>query len=111
LDHHARQVLQVDDFDHGSASDDRAPCLKDRGTDEQDRADMSMSPAGFIAGPDDDKHPGLGIDGEVSHAWLWDGDIGPSSHRAVDKTDAAVFDDMLRTGAVIVGRRAFEFAC
>lgn len=72
--------------------------------------DMSMSLDGFIAGPGDDKDHGLGVNGEVLHAWLWDGGLDPRSHRPVDETNAAVFDEMLSTGAVIVGRRTFEFA-
>ncbi len=72
--------------------------------------DMSMSLDGFIAGPGDDEDHGLGIDGEVLHAWLTEGGVDPRSHRPLDETDAAVYDEMMATGAVMVGRRTFELA-
>jgi len=71
---------------------------------------MSMSVDGFIAGPDDSMEHGLGVDGECLHAWLTDGDVSPESHRPAAGPSAEVFDEMLGTGAVIVGRRTFEFA-
>jgi dihydrofolate reductase len=72
--------------------------------------DMSMSLDGFIAGPDDDKDHGLGIGGEVLHSWLSEGGVRPRTHRPADEANAAVFDEMMATGAVVVGRRTFEFA-
>ena len=71
---------------------------------------MSMSVDGFIAGPDDSKEHGLGVGGERLHAWLADGGTDPASYRPADEADATVFDEMLATGAVITGRRTFEFA-
>jgi dihydrofolate reductase len=72
--------------------------------------DMSMSLDGFIAGPGDDAAHGLGVNGEVLHDWLASGGTDPVSHRPTDETNAAIFDELLSTGAVIVGRRTFEFA-
>ena len=71
---------------------------------------MSMSVDGFIAGPDDNADHGLGIDGEVLHDWLWSGGIDPRSHRPTNEANAAVFDEMMATGAVITGRNTFEYA-
>jgi dihydrofolate reductase len=71
---------------------------------------MSMSVDGFIAGPQDSAEHGLGIGGEVLHAWLADGGGDPTSYRPADDASATVFDEMLATGAVITGRRTFAFA-
>jgi dihydrofolate reductase len=71
---------------------------------------MSMSLDGFIAGPDDGPDHGLGVDGERLHAWLGAGGEDPGSYRPVDGPSATVFDEVMATGAVIVGRRTFEFA-
>ncbi|TDD71620.1 dihydrofolate reductase [Jiangella aurantiaca] len=76
---------------------------------------MSMSLDGFITGPDDGPGNGLGTGGERLHAWLFDGD-GPARGGGgvpVIRTAAAslpVVDEMLATGAVVVGRRTFEHA-
>jgi len=71
---------------------------------------MSMSVDGFIAGPDDSAEHGLGVGGELLHGWLADGGVDPASHRPSDEAGATVFDEVLATGAVITGRRTFEFA-
>ncbi len=71
---------------------------------------MSMSVDGFIAGPDDGRGHGLGVDGERLHDWLSDGGLDPGSYRPAAGPNAVVFDEMLATGAVIVGRRTFELA-
>jgi dihydrofolate reductase len=71
---------------------------------------MSMSVDGFIAGPEDSEEHGLGVGGERLHAWLADGGMDPVSYRPADDAGAAVFDEMLATGAVITGRRTFDFA-
>jgi dihydrofolate reductase len=71
---------------------------------------MSMSVDGFITGPGDDKDHGLGVDGERLHDWLRAGGVDPASHRPLDEGSATVFDEVMATGAVIVGRRTFEFA-
>jgi dihydrofolate reductase len=67
---------------------------------------MSMSLDGFIAGPDDVDGQGLGAGGEVLHDWLeYDGDgFHPEA------ASAAVLDEALTTGAVVVGRRTFDLA-
>jgi dihydrofolate reductase len=71
---------------------------------------MSMSVDGFVTGPDDSAERGLGVGGERLHAWLADGGVDPGSHRPADDAGATVFDEMMATGAVITGRRTFEFA-
>jgi dihydrofolate reductase len=71
---------------------------------------MSMSVDGFITGPDDGREHGLGVHGERLHDWLSDGGVDPGSYRPADGPNATVFDEMMATGAVIVGRRTFEFA-
>jgi dihydrofolate reductase len=71
---------------------------------------MSMSVDGFITGPDDSKEHGLGVGGERLHAWLADGGVDPASYRPTDAAGATVFDELMATGAVITGRRTFEFA-
>jgi dihydrofolate reductase len=71
---------------------------------------MSMSVDGFIAGPDDGMDHGLGVNGERLHDWLHPGGVDPESHRPVDGPGATVFDELMATGAVITGRRTFEFA-
>lgn len=71
---------------------------------------MSMSVDGFITGPDDGIGRGLGVDGERLHDWLRPGGVDPRSHRPADEANASVFDEMMATGAVITGRRTFDFA-
>ncbi len=71
---------------------------------------MSMSVDGFITGPDDDEDHGLGVNGERLHDWLRSGGVDPASHRPPDEASATVFDEVMATGAVIVGRRTFELA-
>ena len=71
---------------------------------------MSMSVDGFITGPDDGPEHGLGVGGERLHDWLSAGGVDPASHRPVGGPSAAVFDEVMGTGAVIVGRRTFDFA-
>lgn len=71
---------------------------------------MSMSVDGFIAGPDDSKEHGLGVGGERLHDWLSAGGVDPGSYRPTDGPSATVFDELMDTGAVIVGRRTFDFA-
>jgi dihydrofolate reductase len=71
---------------------------------------MSMSLDGFIAGPDDHAGQGLGAGGEVLHDWLGEpvGD-GPPSFRPPGPS-GVVFDEALATGAVLVGRKTFDYA-
>ena len=72
--------------------------------------DMSMSVDGFITGPEDSAEHGLGVGGERLHAWLGEGGADAASYRPTDGPSALVFDEVMQTGAVIVGRRTFEFA-
>ena len=67
---------------------------------------MSMSLDGFITGPDDDVGQGLGSGGERLHDWLGDGVSGfrPSG------PSGEIFDELMATGAVLVGRRTFDLA-
>ena len=67
---------------------------------------MSMSLDGFITGPDDDIGQGLGRGGERLHDWLGDGAAGfrPSG------PSGEIFDEVMATGAVLVGRRTFDLA-
>ena len=69
---------------------------------------MSMSLDGFISGPDDDHDNPLGIDGHRLHDWLSeDGEPGGFRPSGVG---GEVFDGLLATGAVVVGRRTSELA-
>lgn len=70
---------------------------------------MSMSLDGFIAGPGDDAEHGLGIGGERLHEWLGEWVGGPSGFRPADAS-AEVFQESMTTGAVVVGRRTFDYA-
>ena len=71
---------------------------------------MAMSLDGFITGPDDDASQGLGRGGERLHDWLGDGGGGVSGYRPPSGPSAAVFDEAMATGAVLVGRRTFDNA-
>ncbi|MEV8372586.1 dihydrofolate reductase family protein [Kribbella sp. NPDC056861] len=66
---------------------------------------MSMSLDGFIAAEGDDAPGrGLGVGGEPLHAWMAE---GGEHGRGVN---AGVLEEMMTSGAVIVGRRSFELA-
>ncbi|HEX5620477.1 MAG TPA: dihydrofolate reductase family protein [Solirubrobacteraceae bacterium] len=69
---------------------------------------MSMSLDGFITGPDDGPRQGLGRGGERLHDWLGRGS-GPADFRP-EGPSAQIFDEVLATGAVLVGRRTFDIA-
>lgn len=71
---------------------------------------MSMSLDGFITGPDDGPDQGLGTGGERLHAWLAAGDGGGVSGYRPDGVNGQVFDELMSTGAVVVGRRTFDIA-
>jgi dihydrofolate reductase len=69
-----------------------------------------MSLDGFIAGPDDGPAQGLGAGGEVLHGWLGDNrSDGPEGFRPSGPS-SAVFDELMATGSVLVGRRTFDIA-
>ena len=72
---------------------------------------MAMSLDGFITGPHDDADHGLGVNGERLHDWLHDttSDEGPVDFRP-SGVNGQVFDEVMATGAVVVGRRTFDLA-
>jgi dihydrofolate reductase len=75
--------------------------------------DMSMSLDGFIAGPNDERGNGLGDDGRRLHDWLLTSDAprAPSGIPARPPgANGAMFDEVMATGAVVTGRRTFDFA-
>jgi dihydrofolate reductase len=73
---------------------------------------MSMSLDGFITGPSDGPGHGLGVNGERLHDWLGvpdDTDRGvPGFHPP--GASGEIFDEVMATGAVLVGRRTFDIA-
>jgi dihydrofolate reductase len=75
---------------------------------------MSMSLDGFIAGPDDGRPGSFGSGGERLHAWLRGGDEDDGgedvgAHRPSDEAGRIVFDELMATGAVLIGRRLGDF--
>jgi dihydrofolate reductase/uncharacterized protein YndB with AHSA1/START domain len=69
---------------------------------------MSMSLDGFITGPGDEFGQGLGQGGERLHDWLGDG-----NHPGVFRPSGPsgdIFNELMATGAVLVGRRTFDLA-
>jgi dihydrofolate reductase len=73
---------------------------------------MSMSLDGFIAGPNDGPGNGLGDGGHRLHEWFLTS-AGASRDRASDHlagVNREVMDELMSTGAVVVGRRTFELA-
>jgi dihydrofolate reductase len=72
---------------------------------------MWMSLDGFVAGPDDGPDQGLGVGGERLHDFLtFDDQDHPTSARSHDEVGATVMAEAMATGAVLTGRRTFEFA-
>ena len=70
---------------------------------------MSMSLDGFITGPDDNASQGLGRGGERLHDWLGEaGDELPHFHPP--GASGEIFDELMATGSVLVGRRTFDHA-
>lgn len=66
------------------------------------RLDMAMSLDGFIAGPDDEPGQELGRRGGRLFNWLDD--------RHAPGVNGQVYREVMKTGAVISGRRTFELA-
>ena len=64
-------------------------------------ADISMSLDGYVTAPGVDLQHGLGIGGEVIHAWVLEEPRSP-----VD--EAVLAGSFERTGAVVMGRRLFD---
>jgi dihydrofolate reductase len=71
---------------------------------------MSMSLDGFITGPDDGAGQGLGSGGERLHDWLGDGDGDGVAGFRPSGLSGEIFDELMATGAVLVGRRTFDLA-
>jgi dihydrofolate reductase len=70
---------------------------------------MSMSLDGFITGPDDGPGNGLGTGGYRLHAWLGE-PVAELPHFAPPGLSGQVFAESIATGAVVVGRKTFEYA-
>jgi dihydrofolate reductase len=70
---------------------------------------MSMSLDGFIAGPDDGPANGLGTGGHRLHEWLGK-PVSRPPHFDPPGPSGQVFAELLATGAVVVGRKTFEYA-
>jgi dihydrofolate reductase len=64
-------------------------------------AEISMSLDGFVTGPNPDLEHGLGTGGEALHAWVFAPDD--------EVVQQVVGDGVLATGAVVMGRRTFDF--
>jgi dihydrofolate reductase len=73
---------------------------------------MSMSLDGFVAGPNEGPGNGLGDGGHRLHEWFLTGaDAGHK--RAAGQlagVNGEVMNELMSTGAVVVGRRTFELA-
>jgi dihydrofolate reductase len=70
---------------------------------------MSMSLDGFITGPGDDADRGLGVDGERLHDWLGEWNGSPAGFHPPGAS-GQIFEELMATGAVVVGRRTFDLA-
>jgi dihydrofolate reductase len=73
---------------------------------------MSMSVDGFIAGPNESPENGLGDGGHRLHEWFLPSDAADHKGAAEPLTgvNREVVDEFMATGAVVVGRRTFEYA-
>jgi dihydrofolate reductase len=74
---------------------------------------MSMSLDGFIAGPNDERGNGLGDHGHRLHDWLFtNGEASAPSGipGRPSGVNGEMFDEVMATGAVVVGRRTFDLA-
>lgn len=70
---------------------------------------MSMSLDGFITGPDDGPANGLGTAGERLHEWLGE-PVAEFPHFDPPGPSGQVVAELMRTGAVVVGRKTFDYA-
>ena len=70
---------------------------------------MAMSLDGFITGPDDGPGNGLGTGGDRLHAWLGE-PVAEEPHFAPPGLSGQVVAELIATGAVVVGRKTFEYA-
>ena len=71
---------------------------------------MSISLDGFIAGPNEGPHNGLGDGGERLHDWFMTGDgaVDLEAIRRLGGVNGKVVDEFMATGAVVAGRGTFE---
>lgn len=70
---------------------------------------MSMSLDGFITGPDDGPANGLGTGGLRLHEWLGE-PVAGYPHFDPPGLSRQVFAEGMATGAVVVGRKTFDYA-
>jgi dihydrofolate reductase len=70
---------------------------------------MSMSLDGFITGPDDGPGNGLGTGGRRLHDWIGE-PVSEAPHFDPPGPSGLVFDEVMATGAVVVGRKTFDYA-
>ena len=70
---------------------------------------MSMSLDGFITGPDDGPGNGLGTSGHRLHDWIGE-PVDEPPHFAPPGVSGQIFDELMATGAVVVGRKTFDYA-
>src|SRR5690349_13434358 len=70
---------------------------------------MSMSLDGFITGPDDGPSNGLGTGGLRLHEWLG-APVDEPPHFAPPGLSGQVLAEAMATGAVVVGRKTFDYA-
>ncbi len=72
---------------------------------------MSMSLDGFITGPNEGPHNGLGDGGHRLHQWAMSGDdVDLDSVRRSGGVNGQIVNEFMSTGAVVAGRRTFEWA-
>jgi dihydrofolate reductase len=74
---------------------------------------MSMSLDGFISGPNEGPGNGLGDGGERLHEWVLTGEDGGEKGVPAlvkDGVNGHVAREVMSTGAVVAGRRTFEWA-
>jgi dihydrofolate reductase len=72
---------------------------------------MSLSLDGFITGPNEGPNNGLGDGGHRLHEWLLsDGDFDLDALRRSGGVNGKLVDEFMSTGAVVAGRRTFEWA-
>ncbi|MEV6036572.1 hypothetical protein AB0L65_35840 [Nonomuraea sp. NPDC052116] len=70
---------------------------------------MSMSLDGFITGPGDGPGNGLGIGGIRLHEWLGE-PVSDPPYFDPPGLSGQVFGESMATGAVVVGRKTFDYA-
>jgi dihydrofolate reductase len=70
---------------------------------------MSMSLDGFVTGPDDGPGNGLGTAGSRLHEWFGE-PVSEFPHFDPPEPSGQVFAELMATGAVVVGRKTFDYA-